>query len=265
RALGRLLRRVLPQGPEGPDADQARLRRGLRVGHRRARRADVAVGRVQVRRAHRGSGRHVPLRRVHAAREHGRDRRGLAPVRTLGRPARRPAVHRAALVRARAAALRPRLRGDHRRCRVALARTGAAGHGRRPGRPDAGATSRAPRRLTAMVAPVEPVSRSLRDIDPWVADLIDAESERRATTIDLIASESEPVPEVLEALGSVFAAKTAEGYPGRRYHRGTRHADAVEQLAIDRAKALFGAEHANVQPSSGVNANLAVYRATLKP
>ena len=116
-----------------------------------------------------------------------------------------------------------------------------------------------------MVAPVEPVSRSLRDIDPWVADLIDAESERRATTIDLIASESEPVPEVLEALGSVFAAKTAEGYPGRRYHRGTRHADAVEQLAIDRAKALFGAEHANVQPSSGVNANLAVYRATLKP
>src|SRR6185369_16036229 len=66
-------------------------------------------------------------------------------------------------------------------------------------------------------------------------------------------------------LGSLFAAKTAEGYPGRRYHRGTRHADAVEQLAIDRAKALFGAEHANVQPRSGVNANLAVYRATLKP
>jgi len=116
-----------------------------------------------------------------------------------------------------------------------------------------------------MVAPVEPASRALRDIDPSVAALIDAESERRATTIDLIASESEPVPAVLQALGSVFAAKTAEGYPGRRYHRGTRHADAVEQLAIDRAKELFGAEHANVQPSSGVNANLAVYRATLKP
>ena len=77
RALGRLLRRVLPQGPEGPDADQARLRRGLRVGHRRARRAHVAVGRVPVRRPHRGSGRDVPLGRVHAAREHGRDRRGL--------------------------------------------------------------------------------------------------------------------------------------------------------------------------------------------
>jgi glycine hydroxymethyltransferase len=116
-----------------------------------------------------------------------------------------------------------------------------------------------------LVAPVEPASRALRDVDPWVADLIDAETARRASTIDLIASESEPVAAVLEALGSVFAAKTAEGYPGRRYHRGTRHADAVEQLAIDRTKVLFGADHANVQPSSGVNANLAVYRATLKP
>jgi glycine hydroxymethyltransferase len=105
----------------------------------------------------------------------------------------------------------------------------------------------------------------LRAIDPRLAALIDAERERRADTIDLIASESEPPAPVLEALGSVFAAKTAEGYPGRRYHRGTVHADAVEQLAIDRAKALFGAEHANVQPSSGVNANLAVYRALLKP
>jgi glycine hydroxymethyltransferase len=108
-------------------------------------------------------------------------------------------------------------------------------------------------------------ARLLRDVDPSIADLIDAEAERRANTIDLIASESEPSAPVLEALGSVFAAKTAEGYPGRRYHRGTIHADAVEQLAIDRAKALFDAEHANVQPSSGVNANLAVYRATLKP
>jgi len=105
----------------------------------------------------------------------------------------------------------------------------------------------------------------LREVDPAIAELIQAESERRARTIDLIASESEPVAPVLEALGSVFAAKTAEGYPGRRYHRGTGNADAVEQLAIDRAKVLFGADHANVQPSSGVNANLAVYRATLQP
>ena len=91
------------------------------------------------------------------------------------------------------------------------------------------------------------------------------EADRRARTIDLIASESEPSIPILEALGSVFAAKTAEGYPGKRYHRGTAFADEVEQLAIDRAKALFGAGHANVQPSSGVNANLAVYRALLKP
>jgi glycine hydroxymethyltransferase len=101
--------------------------------------------------------------------------------------------------------------------------------------------------------------------DVAVTALIAAEADRRRRTIDLIASESEPSAPVLEALGSVFAAKTAEGYPGRRYHRGTEHADAVERLAIDRAMALFGAGHANVQPSSGVNANLAVYRALLKP
>lgn len=111
----------------------------------------------------------------------------------------------------------------------------------------------------------DPAARSLAEADPAIAELVAAEAERRATTIDLIASESEPSRPVLEALGSVFAAKTAEGYPGRRYHRGTIHADAVEQLAIDRAKALFGADHANVQASSGVNANLAVYRALLKP
>jgi glycine hydroxymethyltransferase len=105
----------------------------------------------------------------------------------------------------------------------------------------------------------------LQQLDPEISRLIGAESERRARTIDLIASESEPSLPVLEALGSVFAAKTAEGYPGHRYHRGTAFADEVEQLAIDRAKALFGAGHANVQPSSGVNANLGVYRALLKP
>lgn len=108
-------------------------------------------------------------------------------------------------------------------------------------------------------------SSDLAAVDPDLARLIEAERQRRADTIDLIASESEPSAPILEALGSVFAAKTAEGYPGRRYHRGTVHADVVEQLAIDRAKELFHAEHANVQPSSGVNANLAVYRALLKP
>jgi glycine hydroxymethyltransferase len=106
---------------------------------------------------------------------------------------------------------------------------------------------------------------TLEAADPTVAAILAREADRRAGTIDLIASESEPSPPVLEALGSVLAAKTAEGYPGRRYHRGTEFADAMEQLAIDRAMALFGAGHANVQPSSGVNANLAVYRALLKP
>ena len=111
----------------------------------------------------------------------------------------------------------------------------------------------------------DPAARSLAEVDPAIAELVAAEAERRASTIDLIASESEPSPPVLAALGSVFSAKTAEGYPGRRYHRGTRYADEVEQLAIDRVKGLVGADHANVQPSSGVNANLAVYRAILKP
>lgn len=105
----------------------------------------------------------------------------------------------------------------------------------------------------------------LAAVDPAIDQLIAAETDRRGRTIDLIASESEPSLPVLEALGSVFASKTAEGYPGRRYHRGTVFADEVEQLAIDRVKVLFGAGHANVQPSSGVNANLAVYRALLKP
>lgn len=110
-----------------------------------------------------------------------------------------------------------------------------------------------------------PTRAALAAVDPEVAGLIDHEAERRRHTIDLIASESEPSQPVLQALGSIFAAKTAEGYPGRRYHRGTEHADELETLAIERAKALFGAGHANVQPSSGVNANLAVYRALLKP
>jgi glycine hydroxymethyltransferase len=101
--------------------------------------------------------------------------------------------------------------------------------------------------------------------DPEVAALIREEAARREGTIDLIASESEPTAPVLAALGSAFAGKTAEGFPGRRYHRGTRHIDEVERLATARAVALFGAGHANVQPASGVNANLAVYRALLQP
>jgi glycine hydroxymethyltransferase len=102
-------------------------------------------------------------------------------------------------------------------------------------------------------------------IDPELAAAIEGEKERQNLTIELIASENF-VPEViLEAQGSLLTNKYAEGYPGRRYHGGCQFIDIVESLAIERAKKLFGAEHANVQPHSGVNANLAVFMAVLNP
>jgi glycine hydroxymethyltransferase len=101
--------------------------------------------------------------------------------------------------------------------------------------------------------------------DPAVAALIEKERERQESTLNLIAAENTAPAAVLEALGSSFNNKTAEGYPGRRYHTGCQVTDEMEQLAVDRAKALFGASHANVQPHSGVNANLAVYGAVMKP
>jgi len=101
--------------------------------------------------------------------------------------------------------------------------------------------------------------------DPAVAALIEKERERQESTLNLIAAENTAPAAVLEALGSSFNNKTAEGYPGRRYHTGCRVTDELEQLAVERAKALFDAGHANVQPHSGVNANLAVYGAVLNP
>ena len=101
--------------------------------------------------------------------------------------------------------------------------------------------------------------------DPAVAALIQKERERQESTLNLIAAENTAPAAVLEALGASFNNKTAEGYPGRRYHTGCRVTDELEQLAVERAKALFGADHANVQPHSGVNANLAVYGAVLNP
>jgi glycine hydroxymethyltransferase len=95
--------------------------------------------------------------------------------------------------------------------------------------------------------------------DPTVAALIEKERHRQESTLNLIAAENTAPAAVLEALGSSFNNKTAEGYPGRRYHTGCQVTDEMEQLAVERAKALFGAGHANVQPHSGVNANLAVY------
>ncbi|MDJ0810143.1 MAG: serine hydroxymethyltransferase [Desulfobacterales bacterium] len=107
--------------------------------------------------------------------------------------------------------------------------------------------------------------RALTTSDPEVAALIRHEEERLAATIDLIAAENHPLPGIFEALGSAFAVKAAEGYPAARYHAGCAHADALEDLAIRRCCALFGAEHANVQPHSGVAANWAVYFAALNP
>ncbi len=105
----------------------------------------------------------------------------------------------------------------------------------------------------------------LAQSDPEVAAALAAEIERETTKLQMIASENFCTPAVLEAQGSVFTNKYAEGYPQARYYQGCGPSDAVEQLAIDRAKALFGAEHANVQPHSGSTANMAAYLALLKP
>ncbi|MGW5748771.1 serine hydroxymethyltransferase [Amycolatopsis sp. NPDC003861] len=105
----------------------------------------------------------------------------------------------------------------------------------------------------------------LADVDPEVAAAVADELNRQQSTLEMIASENFAPVGVLEAQGSVLTNKYAEGYPGRRYYGGCEHVDVVEQLAIDRAKALFGAEHANVQPHSGAQANAAAMFAVLKP
>ena len=105
----------------------------------------------------------------------------------------------------------------------------------------------------------------LREVDPDVADALDAEVERQRETLAMIASENHASRAVLEAQGSVLTNKYAEGYPGSRYYAGCEHVDTVEQLAIDRAKELWGAEHVNVQPHSGSQANMGVYLAVLEP
>jgi glycine hydroxymethyltransferase len=107
--------------------------------------------------------------------------------------------------------------------------------------------------------------RRLAQVDPDVAKIIRQETERQARNLELIASENFVSEAVLEAVGSVLTNKYAEGYPGRRYYGGCEHVDAVEELAIQRAKEVFGAEHANVQPHSGSQANMAVYFTVLQP
>jgi len=105
----------------------------------------------------------------------------------------------------------------------------------------------------------------LTEVDPEIAGLLDRELERQRNEIELIASENFTWPSVMEAVGSVPTNKYSEGYPGRRYYGGCEVIDEIELLAIERAKALFGAEHANVQPHAGSQANMAVYFATLDP
>jgi glycine hydroxymethyltransferase len=109
------------------------------------------------------------------------------------------------------------------------------------------------------------MARPLSEVDPDVYRAIQHETERQHTRLELIASENFTSEAILEATGSVFTNKYAEGYPGRRYYGGCEFADIVENLARDRAKQLFGAEHANVQPHSGSQANQAAYSAILQP
>ncbi|MSO29438.1 MAG: serine hydroxymethyltransferase [Acidobacteria bacterium] len=109
------------------------------------------------------------------------------------------------------------------------------------------------------------MQRSLADFDPAIADAIRKETRRQADGLELIASENFVSAAILEAVGSVMTNKYAEGYPGKRYYGGCEFVDEAESLAISRAKTLFGADHANVQPHSGAQANMAVYLALLQP
>ncbi len=109
------------------------------------------------------------------------------------------------------------------------------------------------------------MNKSLSEVDPEIAEAIYRETCRQSATLELIASENFVSEAVLEAAGSIFTNKYAEGYPGRRYYGGCQHVDVVESLAIERAKKLFGAEHVNVQPHSGTQANMGAYLAVLQP
>jgi glycine hydroxymethyltransferase len=109
------------------------------------------------------------------------------------------------------------------------------------------------------------LDRTIAEVDPQIADAIALETKRQNDTLELIASENHVSRAVLTAAGSVFTNKYAEGYPGKRYYGGCGPTDIVESIAIERAKELFGAEHANVQPHSGSQANMSVYFTVLKP
>src|SRR3954466_422024 len=107
--------------------------------------------------------------------------------------------------------------------------------------------------------------RPLAEVDPEVAEAIDLELDRQRRTLEMIASENFVPQAILECQGSVLTNKYAEGYPGRRYYGGCEYVDVVEQLAIDRAKEVFGGDHVNVQPHAGAQTNAAVYHALIQP
>jgi glycine hydroxymethyltransferase len=117
----------------------------------------------------------------------------------------------------------------------------------------------------ALISANDRMTRPLDSVDAQIADLLRDEARRQATGLELIPSENLVSEAVLEAMGSIFTNKYAEGYPGKRYYGGCEFADKVEQLAMDRAKELFGADHANVQAHSGTSANVAVYMSLLQP
>jgi glycine hydroxymethyltransferase len=119
--------------------------------------------------------------------------------------------------------------------------------------------------VTDVELPPDYFNRPLSEVDPEIAEVLALELDRQQRTLEMIASENFAPMAVLEAQGSVLNNKYAEGYPGRRYYGGCEFVDISEQLAIDRAKALFGAEHVNVQPHAGAQANTAVYHALLRP
>jgi glycine hydroxymethyltransferase len=119
--------------------------------------------------------------------------------------------------------------------------------------------------MTAAELPPDFFSRHVADVDPEIAELLESELRRQETTLEMIASENFVPQAVLDCQGSVLTNKYAEGYPGRRYYGGCEYVDVVEQLAIDRAKEVFGAEHVNVQPHAGAQTNAAVYHAFLQP
>src|ERR1700749_1774242 len=119
--------------------------------------------------------------------------------------------------------------------------------------------------MAASDLPSDFFNRPLAEVDPEIADVLGRELERQQRTLEMIASENFAPLAVLECQGSVLNNKYAEGYPGKRYYGGGGFVDIAQQLAIDRAKALFGSDHANVQPHAGAQANAAVYHALLQP